>query len=196
MSITYKATASICKVDGCEFESLAKGYCSAHYARSRRGKMELSIPVKVITARGKCSINGCERQGYAGGLCNPHYQRRKRHGAPLAGGIVRRTKGSGNISKDGYRYLFIPGHPNASKNGSRVPSKVLEHRYVMSQLLGRPLLKGETVHHKDGNKLNNQPDNLELWVSSHPGGQRVDDLVAWAKAIIDRYESVLEVLKR
>lgn len=38
----------------------------------------------------------------------------------------------------------------------------LEHRYVMAQILGRPLEVWEVVHHKDGNKLNNAPNNLEL----------------------------------
>lgn len=36
------------------------------------------------------------------------------------------------------------------------------HRVVMERILGRPLLPGEIVHHKDGNYLNNHPDNLEL----------------------------------
>ena len=35
-------------------------------------------------------------------------------------------------------------------------------RVLMEQILGRPLLKTEDVHHKDGNPLNNDPDNLEV----------------------------------
>lgn len=37
---------------------------------------------------------------------------------------------------------------------------VLEHRLVMETILGRPLLKREHVHHRDGNGLNNDPNNL------------------------------------
>ncbi len=37
-----------------------------------------------------------------------------------------------------------------------------EHRVVMEQKLGRPLVAGEIVHHVDGNKKNNGPDNLVL----------------------------------
>ena len=40
--------------------------------------------------------------------------------------------------------------------------KVDEHRYVMEQHLGRPLEPNEVVHHKDGDKRNNDIDNLEL----------------------------------
>lgn len=37
-----------------------------------------------------------------------------------------------------------------------------EHRTVMEEKLGRPLLPGEIVHHRDDNKRNNDPDNLEV----------------------------------
>ena len=36
------------------------------------------------------------------------------------------------------------------------------HRVVMEAILGRKLRRSEVVHHKDGNILNNHPDNLEL----------------------------------
>jgi hypothetical protein len=45
-----------------------------------------------------------------------------------------------------------------------------EHRIIMSWMLGRELLPGETVHHKDGDRTNNDPSNLELWVRQHPAG--------------------------
>lgn len=64
---------------------------------------------------------------------------------------------------------------------------VLEHRYVMEQVLGRRLLPGENVHHRDGDKTNNAAENLELWVRAQPSGCRVEDLVAWARTILERY---------
>ncbi len=60
-----------------------------------------------------------------------------------------RWKG-GTINRNGYRVLYL--------NGKRV----LEHRDLMAKHLGRPLLRSEVVHHKDGNPINNDISNLEL----------------------------------
>jgi hypothetical protein len=57
----------------------------------------------------------------------------------------------------------------------------------MSRHLGRELYPGETVHHKNGVRDDNRLENLELWSSSHPHGQRVEDKVAWAKEILALY---------
>ena len=39
------------------------------------------------------------------------------------------------------------------------------HRVIAAEKLGRPLIKGEVVHHIDGDILNNHPDNLEVLAS-------------------------------
>ena len=57
----------------------------------------------------------------------------------------------------GYWYVFHPEHLNSTPRGW-----LFEHRYVMSEKIGRPLKKDEVVHHKDGDKLNNKIENLEL----------------------------------
>jgi hypothetical protein len=64
---------------------------------------------------------------------------------------------------------------------------VLEHRMVMSDYLGRPLLGRETVHHKNGNRSDNRIDNLELWSSAQPAGQSVEDKVQFALEILATY---------
>jgi hypothetical protein len=58
----------------------------------------------------------------------------------------------------------------------------------MEAILGRPLLRCESVHHKNGRRDDNRPANLELWSSSQPAGQRVVDKIAWAKELLRLYE--------
>lgn len=53
---------------------------------------------------------------------------------------------------------------------ARVSYRVPQHRKVMADYLGRPLLTSETVHHKNGDRENNNIDNLQLRQGRHGNG--------------------------
>lgn len=103
-------------------------------------------------------------------------------------GRRRKTVGDRYKTTSGYAYIYMPDHENADSAG-----RVLEHRFVMSEHLNRPLRGDEEVHHKNGIKDDNRIGNLELWTRSHPRGQRVIDKLSWAKEILDLYGGTVAV---
>lgn len=73
---------------------------------------------------------------------------------------------------------------------------MFDHRAVMEEFLGRPLRGNENVHHKNGNRSDNRLENLELWTKSQPPGQRIADLMDWARSLLSLYEKEEDKLKK
>ena len=83
---------------------------------------------------------------------------------------VRRKRGTDGtyVDPQGYVHEYDPQRQRM----------VRQHRLVMEQMLGRVLYQWETPHHKNGNRADNSPDNLELWMRVQPTGVRVADVYA------------------
>lgn len=158
-----------CSVNGCSKPARARELCATHYGRWRRtgnaGEAELRYqPLGV-----ECSVEGCNKRPNARGVCPMHYERQRVHGSFDLHARQNTYALSG--------YVRIPG-----AQGER-----FEHRLVMEQIIGRSLLSGESVHHKNGDRSDNRPENLELWTRGQPAGQRVADKLAWAVEFLRIY---------
>lgn len=90
---------------------------------------------------------------------------------------------NGRTNKEGYVLLSNKrGHPNANKRG-----RILEHTFVMSEYLGRPIMPGEEVHHKNGIRNDNRIENLELRSGHHGAGARVCDMIEFCVDYLKQY---------
>lgn len=165
-----------CSVNGCSARHLARGMCQMHYARwSRLGSVDLPQRPDRPT---RCEVVGCGKRRIALGLCQMHYER-KRKGLPnwADPSEWKKRDGAGHLSpRDGYVTIYVDR------------KKVKEHRHLMELKIGRPLLRQEDVHHKNGVRHDNRIGNLELWSHSQPRGQRAVDKLAWAREIIALYQ--------
>lgn len=128
--------------------------------RPSRPSMYCSKQCKERKACAKpCVVDGCSERRLVG----VKSQRCERHTGVLDG----RWRNS-----DGYVILEID-----LRDGSRWG--ISEHRFNMMRKLGRELINRENVHHINGVRDDNRVENLELWYTSQPSGQRVPDLVSY-----------------
>lgn len=105
---------------------------------------------------------------------------------------MSRAIGHRHFDSDGYVRVYLGrGAPGTYGQSGYA----LEHRVVMERELGRALLPHESPHHRNGDRADNRPANLELWSRRQPPGQRVEDKVAYARSILGLYGTDEERLR-
>lgn len=82
----------------------------------------------------------------------------------------RTLKGDRKGDPNPYVRRYAPDHPRGKRT-----QYVFEHILVMEQIVGRYLLPHERVHHRNGRRDDNRPENLELWKMKDPPGVRASD---------------------
>lgn len=167
-----------CGVEECAKPRRERGLCAMHAKRLKvHGDIAKVLPRGNFSKYKNCTINKCKKPHRAKGMCQMHYRRVALYDHPEATSSIGYSIDAAN-----YVVLHLPNHPLANKNGN-----VYEHRLVMSEHIGRWLASDESVHHKNGNRMDNRIKNLELWSKGQPAGQRVEDKVKYAIEILELY---------
>jgi len=141
--------------------------CQLHANLANGEKRRISVinGWKEFNAKGRIGKRGTIGRRYSEEAKILAKQRAIERGLPAAF-IEWRDKpkyGPDNPSWKGGRTIDTEGYVEIRINGKYVR----EHRHIMEQMIERPLISTEQVHHRDGNRQNNAPENLELRTGNH-----------------------------
>ena len=136
------------------------------------------IPKPEEISSGICKC-GCSRTTEIAKVTRRDRQHFRGYPMPYIHGHTRERKGANShkwkggrwTHKSGYVYVYTPEHPAANHDGY-----VLEHRLIMEAKLGRYLMAFEDVHHINGIRDDNRPENLVALTKREHGFLHSDHL--------------------
>lgn len=128
------------------------GFCnSSHMTLYYRDQKRV---LKICQNCGR-TYRGTPEQKFCSNYCNLAYHNKLRTGENH-----HNYKGGRYMASDGYIKIKMPEHPRASKDGY-----VPEHIVIKEKDIGRPINRGEEVHHVNSQRNDNRPENLFVFSS-------------------------------
>lgn len=180
--VTSYGEGAQCLVPGCGRRPKGLGLCWAHWLAQKDGRELGSLRPRTVTPAVPCLVLDCYNRATSKGMCQRHAHLRDRgriseQGLPLRDAERGGKKPLPGPIRNGYGYVLV--HAPAGYQGRTRDGRVLEHRLVMEQVLGRLLEDWEIVHHKNGIRHDNRLENLEVMDGrarkgeGHPPGHSV-----------------------